>query len=99
VIPALEDGLDDCRLVEENYSRLGMPGVQGIIEVAEVDVGHSLVGFKDHADADVAVLLVLAVQRVSDDVIAGFGVQRTDAQNFELTRWKASGITTTHFKT
>jgi hypothetical protein len=49
--PAFVDWLDDGRFVEENDSRFRVAGIAGVLEVTEVHVGHSLVGFKDHANA------------------------------------------------
>ena len=49
---AFVDRLDDGRFVEEDDSRFGVASVAGVFEVAEVDVGNSLVGFKDHTNAE-----------------------------------------------
>jgi len=72
--PALVNGLNDGRLVEKNDPGLGVPGVSGIFEVPEVDVCHSLVRLSHNSDTDISVLLVLAVERVPHNIVAGLWV-------------------------
>jgi hypothetical protein len=56
-------------------------GIAGVFKVSKVDVGDALVGILYDAHADVSVLFVLPVERVSNDVVAGLGVERAHAQH------------------
>lgn len=59
-----------------------MSGVACVFKGSEIDVRDALVRLHDDPDADVAVLLVLSVKGVPDDIVAGFGMKGTDAQDF-----------------
>ena len=71
----LVDCLHHGRLVEQDDARLAVLRVSRVVEVAEVDVCHSLVRFMHDTDADIAVLLVLPVEGVTDHIVAGLGVE------------------------
>ena len=61
--------LNNSRFVEQNYPRLAVLGVARVLKISEVHVGHPLVRLLHDADADVAVLFVLAVQCVAYDIV------------------------------
>ena len=78
---ALVHRLHHRRLVEQDDPTLAVLSVTSVVEVTEVDVGHALVRLVHYTHADVAVFLVLAVQRVTDDVVRRFGVKRRHTED------------------
>ena len=79
---AFVDGLDQGRFIEQDDPGFGMSRVSSILDVSEVDVSHALVDLLDDAHRNVAVLFVLPVQRIPDDVVRGLLMECGHAQDF-----------------
>jgi len=56
-------------------------GIACVFKVSEIDVGDALIRILNYANADVAKLLVLSIQGVPDDVVAGLRMKGADAEH------------------
>lgn len=93
LLPPGVNGLNQGGLVKQDDAGLAVLGIAGILKVAKVDISYALVGLLHDTHVDVPVLLVLPVERLADDVVAGLGMQLGDAEHLVATsgRGRAHG--------
>ena len=83
----LVDGLHHGLPIQQNDLGLEVLPVACTVEVAEVDVGRTLVRLGLDPHADVAVPLVLPVERVTDSVLTGLILFTESAHRLGCQAW------------